>query len=85
LPPIYFGCTHDFTPSLTFNVASYGVILAEKLGFAARTNLRRGGGGNFFHDIGRIFSKPAKLDAAERAIIETTRNAAMKSCAVGQT
>ncbi|HEX3600291.1 MAG TPA: HD domain-containing phosphohydrolase [Lacipirellulaceae bacterium] len=69
---------HDFnTFSHVTNVASYGVILAEKLGLCQKDEFETLAKAAILHDIGKrfipaaILSKPAKLDAEERAIIET--------------
>ena len=69
---------HDF---LTFthitNVASYGVILAERLGLCDGNQFESLAKAAILHDIGKrfipasILQKPAKLDPEERAIIET--------------
>jgi HD-GYP domain-containing protein (c-di-GMP phosphodiesterase class II) len=69
---------HDF---LTFthitNVASYGVIFAERLGLCADSQFEPLAKAAILHDIGKrfipasILQKPAKLDPEERAIIET--------------
>jgi HD-GYP domain-containing protein (c-di-GMP phosphodiesterase class II) len=69
---------HDF---LTFthitNVASYGVILAERLGLCDESQLEPLAKAAILHDIGKrfipasILQKPGKLDPEERAIIET--------------
>lgn len=69
---------HDF---LTFthitNVASYGVILAERLGLCDGSQFEPLAKAAILHDIGKrfipvsILQKPAKLDPQERAIIET--------------
>jgi HD-GYP domain-containing protein (c-di-GMP phosphodiesterase class II) len=69
---------HDFnTFSHVTNVASYGVILAEKLGLCGESDLEPLAKAAILHDIGKrfipasILSKPAKLDPQERLIIET--------------
>jgi HD-GYP domain-containing protein (c-di-GMP phosphodiesterase class II) len=69
---------HDF---LTFthitNVASYGVLMAERLGLCGGSQFELLAKGAILHDIGKrfipasILQKPAKLDSEERAIIET--------------
>jgi HD-GYP domain-containing protein (c-di-GMP phosphodiesterase class II) len=69
---------HDF---LTFthitNVASYGVIFAERLGLCKPNEFEPLAKAAILHDIGKrfipasILQKPAKLDPDERAIIET--------------
>jgi HD-GYP domain-containing protein (c-di-GMP phosphodiesterase class II) len=69
---------HDF---LTFthitNVASYGVILAERLGLCDDSQFEPLAKAAILHDIGKrfipasILQKPAKLDPEERALIET--------------
>jgi HD-GYP domain-containing protein (c-di-GMP phosphodiesterase class II) len=69
---------HDFsTFAHVTNVASYGVILAEKLGLCGAADFEPLAKAAILHDIGKrfipasILSKPAKLDPEERAIIET--------------
>jgi HD-GYP domain-containing protein (c-di-GMP phosphodiesterase class II) len=69
---------HDFnTFTHVTNVASYGVLLAEKLGLATGNELEQITKAAILHDIGKrfipatILSKPARLDPDERAIIET--------------
>jgi len=69
---------HDF---LTFthitNVASYGVIFAERLGICEGNDFETLAKAAILHDIGKrfipasILQKPGKLDPDERAIIET--------------
>jgi HD-GYP domain-containing protein (c-di-GMP phosphodiesterase class II) len=69
---------HDF---LTFthitNVASYGVIFAERLGLCKPNEYEPLAKAAILHDIGKrfipanILQKPGKLDPEERAIIET--------------
>jgi HD-GYP domain-containing protein (c-di-GMP phosphodiesterase class II) len=75
---LYRLARHDFnTFSHVTNVASYGVILAERLGLCEESQLEPLAKAAILHDIGKrhipasILSKPAKLDANERAIIET--------------
>jgi HD-GYP domain-containing protein (c-di-GMP phosphodiesterase class II) len=75
---LYRLARHDF---LTFthitNVASYGVLLAESLGLCADNQFEALAKAAILHDIGKrfipvsILQKPGKLDAAERAVIET--------------
>ena len=69
---------HDFnTFTHITNVASYGVILAERLGLCADSEFEPLAKAAILHDIGKrhipasILQKPAKLDPEERAIIET--------------
>ncbi|MEX0611896.1 MAG: HD-GYP domain-containing protein [Pirellulales bacterium] len=69
---------HDFnTFTHVTNVASYAVILSERLGWTDRNVLDQIAIGAILHDIGKrfipasILTKPAKLDPEERAIIET--------------
>jgi len=69
---------HDFnTFTHVTNVASYGVLLAEKLGLCDGSGLESIAKAAILHDIGKrfipigILTKPAKLDPQERAIIET--------------
>ena len=69
---------HDF---LTFthitNVASYSVLLAERLGLCTGNQFELLAKAAILHDIGKrfipvsILQKPARLDPEERAIIET--------------
>jgi HD-GYP domain-containing protein (c-di-GMP phosphodiesterase class II) len=69
---------HDF---LTFthitNVASYGVLLAKRLGLCKENEYEPLAKAAILHDIGKrfipasILQKPARLDPEERAIIET--------------
>ena len=69
---------HDF---LTFthitNVASYGVLLAERIGLCDSSQFESLAKAAILHDIGKrfipasILQKPAKLDPEERAMIET--------------
>jgi len=69
---------HDFnTFSHITNVASYAVILADRLGLCGDAEFEPLAKAAILHDIGKrfipasILSKPAKLNAEERAIIET--------------
>jgi HD-GYP domain-containing protein (c-di-GMP phosphodiesterase class II) len=69
---------HDFnTFTHVTNVASYGVILSERLGLCDDDDLERIAKAAILHDIGKrfipasILTKPAKLDPEERAVIET--------------
>ena len=69
---------HDFnTFTHVTNVASYSVILAERLGLCDQAGLTRIATAAILHDIGKrfipisILAKPGKLDPEERAIIET--------------
>jgi HD-GYP domain-containing protein (c-di-GMP phosphodiesterase class II) len=69
---------HDFnTFTHITNVASYGVILAERLGLCKETEFEPLAKAAILHDIGKrfipasILQKPGKLDPEERAIIET--------------
>jgi HD-GYP domain-containing protein (c-di-GMP phosphodiesterase class II) len=75
---LYRLARHDF---LTFthitNVASYGVIFAERLGLCDGSQFEPLAKAAILHDIGKrfipasILQKPAKLDPEERALIET--------------
>jgi HD-GYP domain-containing protein (c-di-GMP phosphodiesterase class II) len=75
---LYRLARHDF---LTFthitNVASYGVIFAERLGLCEESQYEPLAKAAILHDIGKrfvpakILQKPGKLDADERAVIET--------------
>jgi HD-GYP domain-containing protein (c-di-GMP phosphodiesterase class II) len=75
---LYRLARHDF---LTFthitNVASYGVLLAERVGLCSGADFETLAKAAILHDIGKrfipasILQKPARLDAEERAIIET--------------
>ena len=69
---------HDFnTFTHITNVASYGVLLAERLGLCDGSEFEALAKAAILHDIGKrfipvsILQKPAKLDPEERAIIET--------------
>jgi HD-GYP domain-containing protein (c-di-GMP phosphodiesterase class II) len=79
LPRELFGIArHDFhTFTHVTNVASYSVVLAEKLGISDRDELDQIAIAAMLHDIGKrfipasILTKPARLDKAEREVIET--------------
>lgn len=69
---------HDFnTFTHVTNVASYAVVLAQQLGWREQDELERIAEAAILHDIGKrfipasILMKPAKLNAHERAIIES--------------
>jgi HD-GYP domain-containing protein (c-di-GMP phosphodiesterase class II) len=69
---------HDFnTFTHITNVASYGLILAERLQLCGSSELESLATAAMLHDIGKrfipasILQKPSKLDPDERAIIET--------------
>ena len=69
---------HDFnTFTHVTNVASYCVILAERLGICGEGELAQVATGAMLHDIGKrfvppsILNKPARLSPTERAVIET--------------
>ena len=69
---------HDFnTFTHVTNVASYSVILAEHLGLNDRRELEQIASAAILHDVGKrfipakILTKPGRLDAEEREIIET--------------
>ena len=75
---LYCLARHDFnTFSHVTNVASYGVILSERLGLCDESQYETLTRAAILHDIGKrfipasILSKPAKLTPEERAIIET--------------
>jgi HD-GYP domain-containing protein (c-di-GMP phosphodiesterase class II) len=75
---LYRLARHDFnTFTHVTNVASYGVILGERLGLCSENEYEALAKAAILHDIGKrfipasILSKPAKLDPEERAIIET--------------
>jgi HD-GYP domain-containing protein (c-di-GMP phosphodiesterase class II) len=75
---LYRLARHDFnTFTHVTNVASYGVILGEKLGICDPSEYESLAKAAILHDLGKrfipasILSKPAKLDPEERAIIET--------------
>jgi HD-GYP domain-containing protein (c-di-GMP phosphodiesterase class II) len=75
---LYRLARHDFnTFTHVTNVASYSVLLAERLGYGNDAELEQIAMGAMLHDIGKrfipaaILTKPAKLEAHERAIIET--------------
>jgi HD-GYP domain-containing protein (c-di-GMP phosphodiesterase class II) len=68
---------HDFrTFTHVTNVASYSVILAERLGISQRQELDQIAVAAMLHDIGKrfipagILTKPGRLNSAERATIE---------------
>jgi HD-GYP domain-containing protein (c-di-GMP phosphodiesterase class II) len=69
---------HDFnTFTHVTNVASYCVILAERMGIHDRRQLEEIATGAMLHDVGKrfiptsILNKPSRLNSAEREIIET--------------
>ena len=69
---------HDFhTFTHATNVASYCVILAERMGVSDRGELRQIASAAMLHDIGKrfipasILTKPGRLSPAEREMIET--------------
>ncbi len=69
---------HDFnTFTHVTNVASYSVILAQRLGFTNDKELRQIASAAVLHDVGKrfipasILTKPGRLDPEEREIIET--------------
>jgi HD-GYP domain-containing protein (c-di-GMP phosphodiesterase class II) len=75
---LYCLARHDFnTFAHVTNVASYGVIFAERLGLCDESQFESLARAAILHDIGKrfipasILSKPAKLTVEERAIIET--------------
>jgi HD-GYP domain-containing protein (c-di-GMP phosphodiesterase class II) len=75
---LYCLARHDFnTFSHVTNVASFGVILGERLGLCDADQYEILTRAAILHDIGKrfipasILSKPAKLTPEERAIIET--------------
>lgn len=75
---LYRLARHDFnTFTHVTNVASYGVIFAERLGLCDASEFEPLAKAAILHDIGKrfipasILTKPAKLDPEERAIIET--------------
>jgi HD-GYP domain-containing protein (c-di-GMP phosphodiesterase class II) len=75
---LYQLARHDFsTFAHITNVASYALILSERLGLCRDSELESLAKAAILHDIGKrfipasILSKPARLDAAERSIIET--------------
>jgi HD-GYP domain-containing protein (c-di-GMP phosphodiesterase class II) len=78
LPQELFGMArHDFfTFTHVTNVASYCIVLAERLGIRNEVDLNQIATAAILHDLGKrfvsasILTKPARLDAAERAIIE---------------
>jgi HD-GYP domain-containing protein (c-di-GMP phosphodiesterase class II) len=78
LPRDLFGLArHDFhTFTHVTNVASYSIILAERLGVKTGDELNQIAVAAILHDIGKrlipisILTKPARLDPAERKIIE---------------
>jgi HD-GYP domain-containing protein (c-di-GMP phosphodiesterase class II) len=78
LPRELFGIArHDFhTFTHVTNVASYSVLLAERLGISHRNELDQIAVAAMLHDIGKrfipasILTKPARLSTGERAIVE---------------
>jgi HD-GYP domain-containing protein (c-di-GMP phosphodiesterase class II) len=69
---------HDFnTFTHVTNVASYCVVLAERLGISDRGELEQIATAGMLHDIGKrfipisILAKPGRLDPSERDVIET--------------
>jgi HD-GYP domain-containing protein (c-di-GMP phosphodiesterase class II) len=75
---LYCLARHDFnTFSHVTNVASYGVILGERLGLCEASDFELLTRAAILHDIGKrfipasILSKPSKLTPEEREIIET--------------
>jgi HD-GYP domain-containing protein (c-di-GMP phosphodiesterase class II) len=75
---LYCLARHDFnTFTHITNVASYGVILADRLGLCDDSQFEPLAKAAILHDLGKrfipasILAKPAKLDAEERVIIET--------------
>jgi HD-GYP domain-containing protein (c-di-GMP phosphodiesterase class II) len=69
---------HDFnTFTHVTNVASYAVILSERLGLCHVDELEQIATAAILHDIGkrmipaRILTKPSRLDPEERTVIET--------------
>jgi HD-GYP domain-containing protein (c-di-GMP phosphodiesterase class II) len=69
---------HDFTTfTHVTNVASYSVILAERLGITDHEELERIATGAMLHDLGKrfiptsILNKPGRLDPEEREIYES--------------
>lgn len=69
---------HDFnTFTHVTNVASYSVILAQRMGISDHCQLKRIATAAILHDVGKrfipstILTKPGRLDAEEREIIET--------------
>jgi HD-GYP domain-containing protein (c-di-GMP phosphodiesterase class II) len=78
LPRDLFGIArHDFhTFTHVTNVASYTIVLAERMGIQAGDELNQIAVAAILHDIGKrfvpksILTKPSRLDQAERDIIE---------------
>ena len=75
---LYRLARHDFnTFTHITNVASYGVILADRLSLCSDAEFESLAKAAILHDIGKrfipasILSKPSKLSPEERAIIET--------------
>ena len=75
---LYRLARHDFnTFTHVTNVASYMVVLAERMGITDHSELEQVAVGAMLHDVGKrfipstILNKPARLDPIERAIIET--------------
>ncbi|MGD9636823.1 MAG: HD-GYP domain-containing protein, partial [Pirellulales bacterium] len=69
---------HDFnTFTHVTNVASYSVVLAERLGITSTNELEQIATASMLHDIGKrfipasILNKPTRLDPDERDVIES--------------
>jgi HD-GYP domain-containing protein (c-di-GMP phosphodiesterase class II) len=82
---------HDFnTFTHVTNVASYGILLSEKLGMGGAGELELIAKAAILHDIGKrfiptsILTKPAKLDPEERAVIETHPSAWLRGAVRSQ-
>jgi HD-GYP domain-containing protein (c-di-GMP phosphodiesterase class II) len=67
---------HEYTFTHVVNVGILTIVQAKNLGFSGRV-LHEIGVASMLHDVGKIFipddilSKPGRLSAAERAVIET--------------
>ncbi|MEX2093381.1 MAG: HD domain-containing phosphohydrolase [Pirellulales bacterium] len=75
---LYRIARHDFnTFTHVTNVASYCVVLAERLGISDSQELEQIATAGMLHDIGKrfipasILSKPGRLDPSERDVVES--------------
>lgn len=75
---LYRIARHDFnTFTHVTNVASYSVVLAERMGITSQAELQQIATAALLHDIGKrfipasILNKPTRLNADERDIVES--------------